>query len=146
MRYMRMISFIFQATRIYMLPSETKLRNDLTSTEEVGVYLGNRIVIASGKFAASKDQAEYTEQILEKFGMTKSHAVATPMVSRLSTLDRGEELSTQDKSQYRVKVGSLLYLACWTRPISRLQSPNYLVLSRTLSQCICKDCKLPNES
>ncbi len=44
--------------------------------------------------------AEYTEQILEKFGMTESHAVATPMVSRLSTLDRGEELSTEDKYEY----------------------------------------------
>ena len=94
---------------------EIKKRFDI-KTGEVGVYLGNRIIIESGKFAVSMDQAEYTEQILEKFGMTKSHAVATPMVSRLSTLDRGEELSTQDKSQYLVIVGSLLYLACWTRP------------------------------
>jgi hypothetical protein len=94
---------------------EIKKRFDI-KTGEVGVYLGNRIIIESGKFAVSMDQTEYTEQILEKFGMTKSHAVATPMVSRLSTIDRGEELSTQDKSQYRVIVGSLLYLACWTRP------------------------------
>lgn len=48
--------------------------------------------------------------------MLKSHAVATPMVTRLSESDRGDELSTEEKSQYRVIVGSVLYLACWTRP------------------------------
>ncbi len=36
------------------------------------------------------------------------------MVSHSSILDRGEELSNQDRSLYRVIVGSLLYLACWT--------------------------------
>jgi len=94
---------------------QMKKRFDI-KTGEVGIYLGNRIVVESGKFTVSMDQSEYIQQILEKFEMVDSHPVSTPMVSRLSSSDRGEELSHQDKSQYRVIVGSLLYLACWTRP------------------------------
>jgi len=94
---------------------QIKKRFDI-KTGEVGVYLGNKIVVESGKYVVSMDQSEYIQQILEKFDMLKSHAVATPMVTRLSESDRGDELSTEEKSQYRVIVGSVLYLACWTRP------------------------------
>ncbi len=94
---------------------QIKKRFDI-KTREVGVYLGNKIVVESGKYVVSMDQSEYIQQILEKFDMLKSHAVATPMVTRLSESDRGDELSNEEKSQYRVIVGSVLYLACWTRP------------------------------
>lgn len=94
---------------------QIKKRFDI-KTGEVGVYLGNKIVVESGKYTVSMDQSEYIQQILEKFEMGESHAVATPMVSRLSSSHKGEELSSEDKSQYRIIVGSLLYLACWTRP------------------------------
>jgi hypothetical protein len=94
---------------------QIKKRFDI-KTGEVGAYLGNKIVVESGKYTVSMDQSEYIQQILEKFEMGESHAVATPMVSRLSSSHKGEELSSEDKSQYRIIVGSLLYLACWTRP------------------------------
>jgi hypothetical protein len=38
------------------------------------------------------------------------------MVQRLSSMDGGEKLSVKDHEVYRNMVGSLLYLACWTRP------------------------------
>ena len=38
------------------------------------------------------------------------------MVQRLSMLNRGEKLSADDQALYRNMVGSLLCLACWTRP------------------------------
>ncbi len=81
---MRMISLIFKVTRIIcFLPRLNKKLFDI-KTGEVGVYLGKRIVVESGKIAVNMGQAEYAAQILEKFWMTRSHAVATPLVSRLS--------------------------------------------------------------
>ncbi len=42
-----------------------KKRFDI-KTGEVGIYLGNRIVVESGKFIVSMDQSEYIQQILKK--------------------------------------------------------------------------------
>ena len=94
---------------------QLKKRFDIKSGT-VGVYLGNRIVVESEHFKISIDQSKYIQDILDKFDMGMSHPVGTPMTKRLSTSERGEELSNQDKAAYRVMVGSLLYLACWTRP------------------------------
>ena len=38
------------------------------------------------------------------------------MVQRLSALNSGEKLSAEEQVLYRNMVGSLLYLACWSRP------------------------------
>ncbi len=57
----------------------------------------------------------YIDELLGKFGMGDSRPVGTPIVSRLSNADRGNDLSKEDHAQYRVIVGSLLYLSCWTR-------------------------------
>ena len=38
------------------------------------------------------------------------------MVQRLSAQYSGEKLSADEQALYRNMVGSLLYLACWTRP------------------------------
>jgi hypothetical protein len=82
----------------------------------VGVYLGNNIVVESECFKVSIDQSTYIQDILDKFEMDNSHPVGTPITKRLSVAERGEELSPELRSTYRVMVGSLLYLACWTRP------------------------------
>jgi hypothetical protein len=37
-------------------------------------------------------------------------------VNRLSNVDHGNDLSKEDHTQYRVMVGSLLYLSCLPRP------------------------------
>jgi len=85
-------------------------------TGEVSVYLGNKIVVESDQFKTSINQSEYIEEILGKFDMGSSHAVGTPMTGRLSASEKGKDLSAPEKASYRVLVGSLLYLACWTRP------------------------------
>ncbi len=46
--------------------------------------------------------------------MTNCLPVSTPMVQRLSVLNSGEKLCAEDQALYR-NMGSLLYLACWTR-------------------------------
>jgi hypothetical protein len=59
------------------------------------------------------DVFEYIQQIPVKLDMADRHVVAMPMVSRLSSSDREEELrgTNQDKVQCVVIVDSLLYLA-----------------------------------
>ena len=94
---------------------QLKKRFDI-KTGPVNVYLGNRICVDSENFNASIDQSAYIDDLLTKFGLSDSHPVATPIVQRLSAVNRGNSVSKADHHLYRVIVGSLLYLSCWTRP------------------------------
>ncbi len=87
-------------------------------TGSVGVYLGNMISVNHGKLTVDLNQTEYVQELLEHFGMKDSSflPVSTPMLQRLSVLNRGEKLTAEDHALYRKMVGSLLYLACWSRP------------------------------
>jgi len=42
--------------------------------------------------------------------------VTTPILERLSEAPSSDVVSSDQLSHYREMVGSLLYLACWTRP------------------------------
>ena len=63
--------------------------------------------------------------------MKDSTPVLTPMVARLSNVNAGEKLESKEHEFYSAVVGSLLYLACWSRPdialavseLSRFVSP-----------------------
>jgi hypothetical protein len=57
-------------------------------------------------------QAKYTKDIVRKFKMEDSKAMATPMST---TLDADEEGEHVDQKEYRSMIGSLLYLTA-TRP------------------------------
>ena len=85
-------------------------------TGSVGVYLGNQISVDHAKLTVDLNQTEYVRELLERFNMTSCLPVSTPMVQRLSMQNSGEKLSADDQVSYRDMVGSLLYLACWTRP------------------------------
>jgi hypothetical protein len=61
------------------------------------------------------DQTQYIDELLTRFEMSDCNPVSIPMVQRLSSMDGGEKLSVKDHEVYRNMVGSLLYLACWTR-------------------------------
>jgi hypothetical protein len=54
-------------------------------------------------------QAKYTKDIVRKFKMEDSKAMATPM-STSTALDADEEGEHVDKKEYRSMIGSLLYL------------------------------------
>ena len=82
----------------------------------VGVYLGNRVVVNHGSFTVTLDQTHYTEELLERFGMSDCTAVPTAMSQRLSTTMSGDLLPVSEHATYRNMVGSMLYLASWTRP------------------------------
>jgi hypothetical protein len=97
------------------LRDQLRKRFDI-KTGPVDVYLGNRISVDSENFNASIDQSAYIDDLLTKFGLGDSNPVATPIVQRLSAVDRGNSVAKADHDLYRVMVGSLLYLSCWTRP------------------------------
>ena len=78
------------------------------------VNLENQICVYSDRYNVLKNQTANIDELLGKFGMGDSRPVGTPIVSRLS--DRIIDLSKEDHAEYRVIVGSLLYLSCWTRP------------------------------
>jgi hypothetical protein len=59
-------------------------------------------------------QAKYTMDIVRKFNMEDSKAMATPM-STTTTVDADEEGEHVDQKEYRSMIGSLLYLTA-TRP------------------------------
>ena len=83
---------------------------------KAAVYLGNRITVDSNKLTVNIDQTQYIDELLERFHMTDCNPVSTPMLQRLSAEHGGVKLSVPDHDLYRNMVGSLLYLACWTRP------------------------------
>jgi hypothetical protein len=85
-------------------------------TGEVDNYLGNRITRNEQAGLIRLDQEAYLEEVLKRFNMDKCTPVKTPMEERLSEANRGTTLSKEDQAKYRMIVGSLLYLACWSRP------------------------------
>ena len=85
-------------------------------TGSVGVYLGNQISVNHEKLTVDLNQTEYVQELLERFNMSDCVSTPTPIVHRLSEVNGGEKLSPTEHEQYRNMVGSLLYLACWSRP------------------------------
>ena len=53
---------------------------------------------------------------LEKFGLANCNGVDKPISSRLTMQDQPEVVNSTAQELYRGMVGSLLYLASWTRP------------------------------
>ena len=82
----------------------------------LSVYLGNKVTVDSACQKVELEQEEYLHEVLDKFGMQDSVSVPTPMVARLSAVNSGEKLDSKAHELYRVFVGSLLYLSCWSRP------------------------------
>ena len=68
------------------------------------------------KLTVELNQSDYIDELLERFDMTDCTEASTPLVHRLSAQDGGAKLSASEHERYRNMVGSLLYLACWSRP------------------------------
>jgi hypothetical protein len=79
---------------------------------ELHFFLG--LQIKQSKEGTFVHQAKYTKDIVRKFKMEDSKAMATPM-STTTTLDADEEGEHVDQKDYRSMIGSLLYLTA-TRP------------------------------
>jgi hypothetical protein len=85
---------------------------DISMMGELQFFL--RLQIKQSKEGTFVHQAKYTKDIVRKFKMEDSKAMATPM-STTTDLDADEEGEHVDQKEYRSMIGSLLYLTT-TRP------------------------------
>jgi hypothetical protein len=85
---------------------------EMSMTGELQFFLS--LQIKQSKEGTFVHQAKYTKDIVRKFKMEDSKAMATPM-SMTTTLDADEEGEHVDQKEYRSMIESLLYLAA-TRP------------------------------
>jgi hypothetical protein len=85
---------------------------EMSMMGELQFFLG--LQIKQSKKGTFVHQAKYTKDIVRKFKMEDSKAIAMPM-STTTTLDTDEEGEHVDQKEYRSMIGSLLYLTA-TRP------------------------------
>jgi hypothetical protein len=80
---------------------------EMSMMGELQFFLG--LQIKQSKEGTFVHQAKYANDIVRKFKMEDSKAMATPM-STTTTLDADEEGEHVDQKEYRSMIGSLLYL------------------------------------
>jgi hypothetical protein len=80
---------------------------EMSMMGELQLFL--RLQIKQSKEGIFVHQAKYTKDIVRKFKMEDSKAMATPM-STTTALDADEEGEHVDQKEYRSMIGSLLYL------------------------------------
>jgi hypothetical protein len=85
---------------------------EMSMMGELQFFLG--LQIKQSKEGTFVHQAKYTKDIVRKFKMEDSKAMATPMSTTIA-LDADEEGEHVDQKKYRSMIGSLLYLTA-TRP------------------------------
>ena len=115
---------------IIMAPSQTmikSIKDDLKSRfkmhdlGELKFILGLHIVRDRSRRTLTMHQSQYASVVLQRFGMTSSNGVGTPMECNLK-LSESMCPSTDDErtymadKPYRAVVGSLMYLMISTRP------------------------------
>jgi hypothetical protein len=76
--------------------------------------LNMEIIRNQNNCTISISQERYVETILERYGMSECHPIATPMVSRLKLQKLDEAKS--DTSEYQKQLGSLMYTMLGTHP------------------------------
>ena len=89
---------------------------DLKSSDVVDVYLGNEISVDKTKRKVVLSQTHYILSCLDRFGMLDCHGVDLPLRHYLSVADQPSTPLPSVGETYRAMVGSLLYIANWTRP------------------------------
>jgi hypothetical protein len=80
---------------------------EMSMMGELQFFLG--LQIKQSKEGTFVHQAKYTKDIVRKFKMEDSKAMATPMITT-TALDADEEGEHVDQKEYRSMIGSLLYL------------------------------------
>ena len=89
---------------------------DVKSSHTVDVYLGNEVIIDKSKQMVALSQSHYILSCLDRFGMSDCHGVDLPLRERLTHSSQPSTPIPGDCSVYQAMVGSLLYVAQWTRP------------------------------
>jgi hypothetical protein len=89
---------------------------DVKSSDTVDVYLGNEVIIDKSKRKVALSQSHYILSCLDRFGLSNCNGVDLPLRERLSSSSQPSTPVADDCTVYRAMVGSLLYVAQWTRP------------------------------
>ena len=87
----------------------------MKADDHMDVYLGNQIIHDREKGTVTVSQQHYVMACLEKFGLAQCNGSDTPMTDRLTAKDQPATIDPKNQERYRGMVGSLLYLASWTR-------------------------------
>jgi hypothetical protein len=82
----------------------------------VRAMLGMKVEYNIDDGTLSIDLADYTTEVLERFGMSNCNPVPTPMTGALTQLDESGNFSPTDQKAYQSVVGCLNYLTTHTRP------------------------------
>ena len=88
----------------------------MKSSDTVDVNLGIEVIIDKSKQMVALSQSHYILSCLDCFGMSDCHGVDLPLRERLTNSSQPSTPIPDDCSVYRAMVGSLLYVAQWTRP------------------------------
>lgn len=92
-------------------------RFKIKTCDKVELFLGIRVVHDRVNKSITVHQQHYIEACLQKFGLADCKGVDTPMATtRLSVKDQPIHADPAVHALYREMVGSLLYIASWTRP------------------------------
>ena len=83
---------------------------------ELKYFLGVTVDQKTNPAVIGLCQSAYTRKLLQKFKMDGAKPVATPVDTSQKLMKADDDSELFDKGLYQSAVGSLLYLAMWTRP------------------------------
>ena len=83
---------------------------------ELKYFLGVTVDQKTNPAVIGLCQSAYTRKLLQKFKMDGAKPVATPVDTSQKLVKADDDSELFDKGLYQSAVGSLLYLAMWTRP------------------------------
>jgi hypothetical protein len=82
----------------------------------INQFLGIKITRDRSKRLIRFDQKEYTEKILNRFGIKESTRPITPLPIGVKLEPNPDQASPEDISQFQQEIGSIMYLMTKTRP------------------------------
>ncbi|CAI5536128.1 unnamed protein product, partial [Closterium sp. Naga37s-1] len=96
--------------------SELQKRHTCTDLGELTSYLGLRITRDRARRTITLTQSHMVQQVLQRFGLTRSSAQATPLATGHSLSAPPSDESIEPSGPYPELVGCLMYLMTCTRP------------------------------
>jgi len=102
--------------RMRQLKLALSKRYEMKDMGELHYFLGVKITQNRQKGTIFISQPSYIEGLLDKFGLTNSRPVSTPVDNSVKLVKSSDEDDVFDAQVYQSAIGGLLYLALKTRP------------------------------
>jgi len=118
---------VFWVDDFLIMASSTQLKNAFKSAISqqfkmrdlgpISNFLGMQVTRDRAARTLTLSSAQHVDQMLERFGMTDAKPAATPLPNKtVLTAATPDEPVLPPEVPYRALIGSLNYVACWTRP------------------------------